>query len=935
MKEAQTLSRKQNPRISLRFEELLDRAITAAQKYSGSIWTDYNPHDPGVTMLEYLCYALTDLAYRTDFEMKDLLLSGTDHFPLSRLDLFPGQSEILPSAPVLEEDFRRLLTDQIPEISQVWVNAVREDPSGFRGLYDVVVQSHDELTEEQKTLITDQVLLLFHQHRNLCQDVRRVIILQEEIITISAEIAIDSDSMAEQVMATVLHKLDISLNPEITQEDPNELLAGGMNPSDVFDGPAPVYGYIPPGSLAPKVDAIYLSKVRDLIQRVEGVQRLSGLVILRNGVRTHDEIIQFDEETFPKLGGVEVHLAQEQFPLTFLKDGLHYDMDPVSAGQLFDALAASKRSSYQKRVEYDETPPRGLFSERQIRTFYSIQPEMPDLYGLKKHSLPGPVSPRRQAQVNQLRAWLAIFDQLMANSLAQLSNVRRILSISPDLRQTYFTQVPHDIPELETIIKAPDLKTYEELLNQMGETPDEFFRRRHRILDHLMARFGERFPTDALEKFERIRLDFDQSAIQESLIGSKIRFLEHITELTRDRGLGYKQMQVHWDTDNLSGMERRLMYQLNIRQIERRSLVQPLLDASRISRNDESLKRWSREEVITTDQQPVSLWMLPAADYGENELHFYAAGTIPPLQQLFLSAPQRRNYRIITAEASQSEDDRHVLILFTASGAEVPALIGRTHSRDEAEALIDKAVAKYRELNDACEGFFLIEHILLRPLEQITWKVRIFDQKGETYMSSFSASDLDTQKRLADDLLYLAESRDNYQAVLLKDGLVYEVVLYDTTDRPVGKLAGTFADREEADRAVKRAARYFTKIRKDGLDRDEFLEIEQLSGKRNEFPSAFNFSDECTLIVPDWPARFQNEDFMRLLSSLIGEHLPVHLKMNIVGLPAEDMIHFEQIFQEWLAEKAQIAPNFHQLDSLSLQLVQLLMRQQPLTIDSL
>ena len=36
-------------------------------------WTDYNIHDPGITVLELLCYAITDLGYRTSFNIKDLL----------------------------------------------------------------------------------------------------------------------------------------------------------------------------------------------------------------------------------------------------------------------------------------------------------------------------------------------------------------------------------------------------------------------------------------------------------------------------------------------------------------------------------------------------------------------------------------------------------------------------------------------------------------------------------------------------------------------------------------------------------------------------------------------------------------------------------------------------------------------------------------------
>ena len=36
-------------------------------------WTDYNTHDPGSTILEALCYAITDLGYRTGWDIKDIL----------------------------------------------------------------------------------------------------------------------------------------------------------------------------------------------------------------------------------------------------------------------------------------------------------------------------------------------------------------------------------------------------------------------------------------------------------------------------------------------------------------------------------------------------------------------------------------------------------------------------------------------------------------------------------------------------------------------------------------------------------------------------------------------------------------------------------------------------------------------------------------------
>ena len=40
---------------------------TKWQKFSGEKWTDYNYHDPGITLLEQICYAITDLGYKSNF----------------------------------------------------------------------------------------------------------------------------------------------------------------------------------------------------------------------------------------------------------------------------------------------------------------------------------------------------------------------------------------------------------------------------------------------------------------------------------------------------------------------------------------------------------------------------------------------------------------------------------------------------------------------------------------------------------------------------------------------------------------------------------------------------------------------------------------------------------------------------------------------------
>jgi len=71
---------------------------------AGHLWTDFNTSDPGVTILEQLCYAITDLAYRASHEVPDLLASsGGDPYR----SLYSAAT-ILTSHPVTLLDLRKV-----------------------------------------------------------------------------------------------------------------------------------------------------------------------------------------------------------------------------------------------------------------------------------------------------------------------------------------------------------------------------------------------------------------------------------------------------------------------------------------------------------------------------------------------------------------------------------------------------------------------------------------------------------------------------------------------------------------------------------------------------------------------------------------------------------------------------------------------------------
>ena len=61
MPDGLSIPRKPDLPIELNWQALREEGLRHIRAMSGELWTDHNLHDPGITILELLCYALTDL----------------------------------------------------------------------------------------------------------------------------------------------------------------------------------------------------------------------------------------------------------------------------------------------------------------------------------------------------------------------------------------------------------------------------------------------------------------------------------------------------------------------------------------------------------------------------------------------------------------------------------------------------------------------------------------------------------------------------------------------------------------------------------------------------------------------------------------------------------------------------------------------------------
>lgn len=109
MAESLTISRQPQAIPSMNYPFLREKGINRLQELSGNVWNDFNIHDPGVTLLEALAYAITDLGYRSSYKIQDILAND----PNSSADIrnFFSAYQILTNRALTPDDYRKLLID--------------------------------------------------------------------------------------------------------------------------------------------------------------------------------------------------------------------------------------------------------------------------------------------------------------------------------------------------------------------------------------------------------------------------------------------------------------------------------------------------------------------------------------------------------------------------------------------------------------------------------------------------------------------------------------------------------------------------------------------------------------------------------------------------------------------------------------------------------
>lgn len=706
-----------------------------------SSWTDHNPHDPGITLLEHLAYAISDVSYRLGFSVEDLLAEAE----AGAQRPFFSAREILPQAPLTLPDYRKLLLDcsaaengrdrrlvknawlrplRAPEATAIrhrfWSNPNRiewrydgpDEKIYFKGDYEVLVEPFQLLSPAEK----DAIIALLRRHRNLGEDfpIDRIRFLEDpESITVEMEIDLEGPADPQVLYENIRRRLDEAISPNIRFYRLAEMTARSQPAEEIFRGPRLAHGFIDEEELRrfDKKTSLRGSDFLRLVMDEPGVQRVRGIVMSSSlsPDQKEKQYLKLAADRAPRLAQFIPHFFRGRHPLAFSPPA-----QPPATMELSPVAAAE-----------DLPIPTGKY--RDPGRFFSIAHDLPHLYGVGPGGLPAAAAVQREAQALQLKAYIALFEQILANYLGQTAHCKDLFNIHYGGDQTYFPQFPDGadgIPGFETL-RRQVIDLY-----RLTEPAGKAEERLNRLLDHLLARFAERMPelpqlvgaeepapgSGPAPGGTHILRPLPSPGVPPVLVpppvstgpsaggrtADKRRLLRRYAGLSYGRGLGmdYSQAPPPWRGTGPSGLEKRLEHLLAIQ--EPAEPAHPQL---------------SVEFPASEDTDGTTTYRFRVLERSGGKILLSSNSAYPDLEQ----ARQALTWTLRQAawpdryQPAETKDGRFYFSVTAPTGE----ILARRIEYFRAPAQQEEAMRQLRELLSPVPPsgipFYLVEHCLIRP----------------------------------------------------------------------------------------------------------------------------------------------------------------------------------------------------------------------------
>ncbi|MCP4432952.1 MAG: hypothetical protein GY806_18420 [Gammaproteobacteria bacterium] len=533
-----SIDRRKPEDSGISFGRLRTDAIKLIEQFSGQQWTDYNLHDPGITILEQLLYAITDLAYRTEFDYEDYLAELDGRINLEKLGLHQP-AEILSCRATTLLDFRKMILNAVPEVDNIWLQAMASQDSKqpYQGLYQMSVKLSQELVGDALAKVIEKIKHTFYQSRNLCEDLGHFDIVENIDYELCAEIEIDSGYNPAHILARIYFGCAQRISSSVLISGYDQFVDPKPSFDQLFDGPYTENGFFIDRNLPPRQSEFVVSELFSIINAIDAVDHIQALSLSRHGETFPDTIVSkqageaFDLKVPNSASAIKVILKTNGrvLPVAFSDFMARYD-------EINFRYNRSRSTPQDLTLLYPTLE--GEF--RNLNQYFSIQNQFPANYGINQMGVPASAATETKAKARQLKAYLLIFEQFLTNNLASLSNIRELFS--PDSKQlsSYASQSlsNRQINDLDAIYpENPD-----QIIKQIVAKFDRYHDRKSRLLDTLLGMYGESFNQNSLRHFSDY---YSKNEVETVIIENKTAFLESIVKLSRDRGSA-----IHYQSSN-------------------------------------------------------------------------------------------------------------------------------------------------------------------------------------------------------------------------------------------------------------------------------------------------------------------------------------------------------------------------------------------------
>lgn len=572
------ISRSQREESGQNLSLLQEQALSTIQKLADESWTDHNPADPGITILEVLAFVISDLSYRLGFSVRDLM-AWPEKDNVSTETPFWLAPQILPSNAVTLTDYQKLIMDT------PGVRAVLLEKNSSSQRYEVMIDSDDSFainTNAKKMELANTIRHRFLNERNVNEDIANIRYIEKHPVALSLDLVFGSIENPLVVLVDILNRLTRVISPFVDRQSLDDLLNTGLSPDKIFDGPLPSNGFITSDQLKTDIfpQSLFASDLMSALDDVSDlkiVRQLTFITLAAINDGSDDDIDNLSDEVHwrydidpEKFGNTQIQslsldLTKTLERLTLEIDGQNYILSAEQKEEVIDLIYLANQESQRSSVSYSNTGSseqleltqytQGCY--RELAHYQSLQYEFPVIYKLVDDQLNNDIDSSELVKVIQLKGFLTLFDQILCDQFAQLETLKTLLALPSS--QTFcelsvlfdkmlasesltendgklFWQAVQALPK--TTLSQP-LTNISGLKNLLGEYLDEYvgegfqsyaepifsweqLDRINRSLTHLLARFSESTLDANLLQFQKVFAFYRDSLVTSAPSGMSI-----------------------------------------------------------------------------------------------------------------------------------------------------------------------------------------------------------------------------------------------------------------------------------------------------------------------------------------------------------------------------------------------------------------------------